>query len=85
MPCYDHVPVLSNVVVLSPGPCWGSPGVSVALSHYLFTFTAMYIRVAMKIFEGLGEALCKEFSRGWKPVSIIHYTRPRTCINHPLH
>ena len=43
------------------------------------------IRVAMKIFEDFGGALNKAFIRGWEPVSIIHYTRPGTCINRPLH
>ena len=41
-------------------------------------------RVATKIFEGFGEALFMEFIKGREPVSIVHYTRPRTCINHPL-
>ena len=39
----------------------------------------------MKIFEGLGEALFKEFIKGREPVSNVHYTKPGTCINHPLH
>ena len=26
-----------------------------------------------------------EFKIGWKPISIVHYTRPGTCINRPLH
>ena len=42
-------------------------------------------RVATKIFEGFGEHLSKEFIMGREPVSIIHYTRLGTCINHPLH
>ena len=42
-------------------------------------------RVAMKIFEDFGGALCKEFIIGWEPVSIFHYTRPGTCINRLLH
>ena len=42
------------------------------------------IRVATKIFEGFGEALFKEFIIGREPVSTIHYTRPGTCINHPI-
>ena len=42
-------------------------------------------RVATKIFEDFGGALNKAFIRGWEPVSIIHYTRPGTCINRPLH
>ena len=42
-------------------------------------------RVATKMFEGFGEALFKEFIKGQEPVSSIHYTRPGTCINLPLH
>ena len=41
--------------------------------------------VASKILEGFGEVLCKEFILGRKPVSTVHFTRPGTCINHPLH
>ena len=41
-------------------------------------------RVATKTFEGFGDALFKEFIKGWEasttlglePVSIVHYTRP---------
>ena len=45
------------------------------------------IRVATKIFEDFGGALniSISFIRGREPVSIIHYTRPGTCINRPLH
>ena len=42
-------------------------------------------RVATKIFEDFGEALCKEFIVGQEPVSTVPYIRPGTCINHPLH
>ena len=42
-------------------------------------------RVATKIFEGFGEALFMEFIKGREPASSVHYTRPGTCINHPLH
>ena len=42
-------------------------------------------RVATKIFEGFGGALFKEFIMGREPVSIVYYTRPGICINHPLH
>ena len=53
-------------------------------------------RVATKIFEGFREVLFKEFimgrepvskstTLGLEPVSIVHYTRPGTCINCPLH
>ena len=42
-------------------------------------------RVATKIFEGFGDALFKEFIKGWEPVSSINYTRPGTWINCPLH
>ena len=37
------------------------------------------------VFEDFGGVLCKEFIVGREPVSNIHYTRPGTCINHPLH
>ena len=42
-------------------------------------------RVATKIFEDFREALNKAFIIGREPVLIIHYTRPGTCINRPLH
>ena len=42
-------------------------------------------RVATKIFEGFEEALFMEFIKGREPVSNVHYTRPGTCINRPLH
>ena len=45
----------------------------------------LYNRVATKIFEDFGGVLNKVFIRGQEPVSIIHYTRPGTCINCPLH
>ena len=41
--------------------------------------------VATKIFEGFGEVLFMEFIKGQEPVSSVHYTRPGTCINRPLH
>ena len=31
-------------------------------------------RVATKIFEDFGGALCKEYINHWEPVSIVHYT-----------
>ena len=43
------------------------------------------VRVATKIFKDFGGALNKAFIIGWEPVSIVHYTRPGTCINRPLH
>ena len=43
------------------------------------------VRVATKIFEGFGERLSKEFIKGQEPVPSVHYTRPGTCINRPLH
>ena len=43
------------------------------------------IRVAMKIFEGFGAALFKEFTIGWETVTAVHYTRHGTCFNHLLH
>ena len=42
-------------------------------------------RVATKIFEVFGKALCKEFIVGREPVSSIHYVRTGTSINRPLH
>ena len=42
-------------------------------------------RVATKIFEDFGGVLTKAFIIGREPVSIVHYTRPGTRINHPLH
>ena len=39
--------------------------------------------VAMKIFEGFGEVLFKEFIIGREPVSIIHYARPGSSIKWP--
>ena len=42
-------------------------------------------RVATKIFEDFGGALNKAFIRGREPLLIVHYTRPGTCINRPLH
>ena len=63
-----------------------SPPVKSSPSIFVFTFDApLPIRVAMKIFEGFGEALFMEFIKGWEPESSVHYTRPGTCINHPLH
>ena len=41
--------------------------------------------VVTEIFEGFGGMFCKEFITGWKPVLIVHFTRPGTCINQPLH
>ena len=51
----------------------------------LSEFATSRNRVATKSFEGFGEALFEDFIMGWEPVSIVHYTRPGTCINHPLH
>ena len=42
-------------------------------------------RVATGIFEGFGEALFMEYIKGREPVSKVHYTRPGTCIDRPLH
>ena len=55
---------------------------------YLMSVAAtskLLFRVATKIFEGFGEALCKVLILGQEPVSTIHYTRPGTCINRRLH
>ena len=46
---------------------------------------AWLTRVALKVFEGLGEAIFKEFIIGWEPVSTVHYTMPGMSINHPQH
>ena len=43
------------------------------------------IRVATKILEGFGKALFKEFIMSREPVSTVHYARPGTCFNRPLH
>ena len=51
--------------------------------HHNQTFSCC--RVATKIFEDFGGALNKAFIRGQEPVSSVHYTRPGTCINRPLH
>ena len=40
-------------------------------------------RSSSKIFEE--HPPCKEFIVDWEPVSIVHYNRPGTCINCPLH
>ena len=48
-------------------------------------FMAIKDRVAMKIFEDFGGALCKVFIIGQETVPIIHYTSPGTYIYHPLH
>ena len=53
--------------------------------HAPLCATSLEDRVATKIFEGFGEALFKEFIVGQEPVSTVHYIRPGTCINHPLH
>ena len=34
----------------------------------------------MKIFEGFGKTVSKEFIMGQEPVSIIHYIRPGSSI-----
>ena len=63
-----------------------SPPVKSSPSIFVFTFDApLPIRVAMKIFEGFVERLSKEFIMGREPVSSVHYIRPGTCINRPLH
>ena len=40
-------------------------------------------RVATKIFEDFGGVLNKAFIRDQEPVSIVHYTRPGSCIKQP--
>ena len=63
-----------------------SPPVKSSPSIFVFTFDApLPIRVTTKIFKGFGEALFNEFIIGREPVSPVHYTRPGTCINRPLH
>ena len=46
---------------------------------------SVQVRVATKIFKDFGGALNKAFIIGWETVSIVHYTRPGTCINRTLH
>ena len=43
------------------------------------------VSLATKIFEDFLGTICKEFILGRKLVSTVHYTRPVTCINRPLH
>ena len=45
-----------------------------------FKTSWLSIRVATKIIKDFGGMLCKEFIIGWEPVSIVHYTRPETCM-----
>jgi len=52
---------------------------------YFTSYDDVQVSVETKIFEGFGEALFEEFIMGREPVSIVYYTRPGTCINHPLH
>ena len=47
--------------------------------------TQWIVELQRRIFEDFGGAINKAFIRGREPVSIIHYTRPGTCINRPLH
>ena len=66
---------------------WSSSPLSLSLQKvpiWLYVYT-LHSRVAMKIFEDFGGMLNKAFIRGQEPVLIIHYTRPGTCINRPLH
>ena len=58
---------------------------SAPLVYRWIMFRGVGCRVATKIFEDYGGALNKVFIIGREPVSIVHYTRPRTCINRPLH
>ena len=58
---------------------------SLQQKHINISTNNVQSRVALKIFEGFQEALFKEFIMGREPVSIVHYTRPGTCINHSLH
>ena len=46
---------------------------------------SLQLRVATKIFEGFGKALFKKFIMSREPVSTVHYARPGTCFNRPLH
>ena len=63
--------------------CW-HPTIGIDYLFH-FHFSSLSCMVATKIFEGFGEALFKEFIKGREPVSSVQYTRPGTCINHPLH
>ena len=46
------------------------------------SFAAELQRRSSKILE---ERSVKRFVIGWDPLSMVHYTRPGTCINRPLH
>ena len=46
---------------------------------------AMYAETRQSYNEDFGGALNKVFIIGLEPVSIVHYTRPGTCINRQLH
>ena len=59
--------------------------VTTSISSYGYSINFILSRVAMKIFEGFGEVLFKEFIIGQELLSVIHYTRPGTCINHQVH
>ena len=42
-------------------------------------------KVATRIFEDFGGALCKELIIGREPVSVVNFTMPGPSINLPLH
>ena len=52
---------------------------------YFTSYDDVQVSVETKILEGFGEALFEEFMKGREPASSVHYTRPGTCINLPLH
>ena len=56
-------------------------GVGADDTFILSRFVPELQRKSSKILE---ECSVKKFIRGWETVSIIYYSRPKTCINHPL-
>ena len=69
---------------VSSGQTWDKP-VTMFMYHNMSLnqqyWSSVPTRVATKIFEDFGGALNKAFIRVREPVSIVHYTRPGTCIN----
>ena len=63
----------------------GSFSVQDRYLHGMVADETVQVGAATKIFEDFGGVLNKAFIGGQEPVSIIHYTRPGTRINHPLH
>ena len=70
-------PNLGRYVMVSISPF----GLFFHMFHFLCK--ALY-QSCNKDLSRFGGALCKESIIGQKSVSTIHYTRPGTCIKHPL-